>query len=90
MLTDELVKDSVVGVILRNAVFAVNYLEFGSLFKWVLLKTEQVQDAAQSLENKPRLFKNHKDKRKTLLHCILTRCYETINVKVPSSPSLDK
>ncbi len=66
MLTDELVKDSVVDVILRNAVFAVNYLEFGSLFKWVLLKTEQVQDAAQSLENKPRLFKNHKDKRKTV------------------------
>ncbi len=66
MLTDELVKDCVLGVILRNVVFAVYYLEFGSLFKWVLLKTEQVQDAAQSLKNKPRLFKNHnKDKRKT-------------------------
>lgn len=58
ILTDELVKDCVLGVILRNVVFAVYYLEFGSLFKWVLLETEQVQDAAQSLENKSRLFQN--------------------------------
>lgn len=51
MLTDELVKDRVLGVVLRNVVFAIDDLKLGSFFKRMLFKTEQIQDTAQSLTN---------------------------------------
>lgn len=59
MLTDELVIDGVLGVILRNVVFAVDDLELGSFFKRMLFKTEQIQDTAQSLKNRQYQSFNH-------------------------------
>lgn len=83
-------KDCVLGVILWNVVFAVYYLEFGSLFKWVLLKAKQIKDAAQSLQGKKtRLFKNTTNnncrQKNSVLHCTLTRCYVTRNTNAPKS-----
>lgn len=56
--TYEVVIHSVLDVILRNGVFPVDDLQLGSLLKWVLLKTQQVEDASQSLHG------NNKDNNK--------------------------
>lgn len=69
ILTDELMKDCVLDVILWNVVFAVYYLKFGSIFKWVLLKTKQVQDAAQSLQGT-----NHDSLKTTNNNCREKKC----------------
>lgn len=48
--TYEVMVHSVLGVILRDGVFAVDYLQLGALLKRVLLKTQQVEDAPQGLQ----------------------------------------
>ena len=49
ILTDELVKDGVLHVILGDGVFPIHNLQFCSLLKWVLLEAEQVEDASEGL-----------------------------------------
>lgn len=43
---------SVLGVVLRDGVFPVDYLQLGPLLEWVLLETQQVEDASQGLSGK--------------------------------------
>lgn len=43
---------SVLGIVLRDGVFPVDDLQLGPLLKWVLLKTQQVQDASEGLQGK--------------------------------------
>lgn len=49
ILTDELMKDSVLDVILRDGVFAIHNLQLGTLLKRVLLEAEQEEDATKGL-----------------------------------------
>ena len=49
-LTDELVVNSVLEVILRDGVLPVDYLQLSALLEGVLLKTQQVEDTTQCLE----------------------------------------
>lgn len=49
--TYEVVVHGVLGVVLRDGVFPVDDLQLGPLFEWVLLETQQVEDAAKSLSD---------------------------------------
>ena len=42
--------DGVLGVVLGDGILPVHDLQLGALLEWVLLKTQQVQDAAQRLD----------------------------------------
>lgn len=42
---------SVLGVVLRDGVFPVDDLQLGALFEWVLLETQQVEDAPEGLSD---------------------------------------
>lgn len=50
--TYEVVVHSVLGVVLRDGVFPVDYLQLGPLLEWVLLETQQVEDASEGLSGK--------------------------------------
>lgn len=50
--TYEVVVHSVLLVILRDGVFPVDDLQLGPLLKWVLLETQQVEDASEGLSDK--------------------------------------
>lgn len=45
-------KHSVFGVILWDGVFSIDYLQFGSVLKRMLLKTQKVEDAPKSLHGR--------------------------------------
>lgn len=47
--TYEVVVHRVFDVVLRNGIFPVDDLQFGSILEWVLLKTQQVEDASEGL-----------------------------------------
>lgn len=47
--TYEVVKHGVFDIVLRDGVFSIDYLQFGSFLKWMLFKTQQVEDASESL-----------------------------------------
>lgn len=55
--TYEVVVHSVLGVVLRDGVFPVDYLQLGPLLEWVLLETQQVEDASQGLSGKQMMEK---------------------------------
>lgn len=44
--TYEVMIHSVLDIVLRDGVFSVDDLQFGPLLEWVLLKTQQVEDAS--------------------------------------------
>lgn len=50
--TYEVVVHGVLGVVLRDGVFPVDYLQLGPLLEWVLLETQQVEDASEGLSGK--------------------------------------
>lgn len=50
--TDEVMIHSVLDIILRDAVFSIDYLQLSPLLKWMLLKTQQVEDASQGLDER--------------------------------------
>lgn len=50
--TYEVVIHSVLDVILRDGVFPVDDLQLSSLLEWVLLKTQQVEDASKGLRGR--------------------------------------
>lgn len=47
--TYEVVVHCVFHVVWWNGIFSVDNLQFGSILEWVLLKTQQVQDASKGL-----------------------------------------
>lgn len=47
--TYEVVVHGVFGVVLWNGIFSIDNLQFGSVLEWVLLKTQQVEDASKGL-----------------------------------------
>lgn len=47
--TYEVVVDDVFDVVLRNGIFPVDNLQFGSILERVLLKTQEVEDASEGL-----------------------------------------
>lgn len=50
--TYEVMIHSVFDIVLRDGVFSIDDLQFGPLFKWVLLKAQQVEDASKGLYGK--------------------------------------
>lgn len=52
--TYEVVVHCVLLVILRDGVFPIDDLQLGPLLEWVLLETQQVEDASESLSDKQR------------------------------------
>ena len=60
--TYEFVIHSVLDIVLRDGVFPINDLQLCTLLKWVLLETQQVEDASEGLrgttENNEDSFKN--------------------------------
>ena len=48
-LTYEVVIHSVLHIVLRDGVFAIDDLQLGPILKWVLLETQQVEDAPNGL-----------------------------------------
>lgn len=51
---------SVFDIVLRDGVFSIDNLQFGPLFKWVLLKAQQVEDASKGLDGKEAIKKTIK------------------------------
>lgn len=47
--TYEVVVHYVFDIVLWNGIFPVDNLQFGSILEWVLLKTQQVEDASKGL-----------------------------------------
>lgn len=47
--TYEVVVHCVFDIVLWNGIFSVDNLQFGSILEWVLLKTQQVEDASKGL-----------------------------------------
>lgn len=47
--TYEVVVHCVFDIVLWNRIFSVDNLQFGSILEWVLLKTQQVEDASKGL-----------------------------------------
>lgn len=65
----------VLGVVLRDGVFSIDNLQFGPLLEWVLLKTQQVEDASQGLKGR-RVVKttaNFKVSRQPIVEGTLTQ-----------------
>lgn len=58
--TYEVVVHCVFDVVLWNGIFSVDNLQFGSILEWVLLKTQQVEDASKGL----RRWEGHTDSGK--------------------------
>ena len=50
--TYEVMIHSVLDVVLRDGVFSVDYLQLCALLEWMLLKTQQVEDASQGLDER--------------------------------------
>lgn len=47
--TYEVMVHCVFDVVLWNGIFSVDNLQFGSILEWMLLKTQQVEDASKGL-----------------------------------------
>lgn len=55
--TYEVVIHCVRHIVLRDGVFSVDDLQLGPLLEWVLLKTQQVEDASQGLHGRAETIK---------------------------------
>lgn len=58
--TYEVMIHSVLDIVLRDGVFSVDDLQFGPLLEWVLLKTQQVEDASEGLHGREVIKKHNK------------------------------
>ncbi len=72
--TYEVVIHSVLGIILRDGVFSIDNLQLGPLFKRVLLKTQQVEDAPEGLHGRVEIIKTTKTLKSHLTPNIVRRC----------------